>query len=40
MKNIQPAMRLVVDPDPDGRGNVMVAVVIGEVMIALPFNAN
>lgn len=31
---------ILIDPTPDARGNVMLAVVVGGVKIALSFNVN
>jgi hypothetical protein len=40
MRDIQPTKSLVIDSTPDDRGNLMVAAVIGQTMIALTFNTN
>ena len=41
-QDIQPTQDVIVDPNPDERGNVMAMALIGtgEAIIALNFNAN
>jgi len=40
MRDIRPTSGVVMDKTADGRGNLMVAAVIGQALVALQFNIN